>query len=465
MNALANLDAERTVLGCALSDTDSLYRVLPLVKATDFSLDAHRRIFNVIAELADAGKPVDELTVTTALIAKGQLESVGGAAFVTDLSQKVEAGLAHLTNVEHYANLVLDKSRRRQAHAAGTRLTAAAEDPSVSTDDCLDNIQECLLRLEATSGKTAAKHAKEFLPEVLRELEVQSQNQGLVGMPTGIHSLDTVTGGIRRGELWTIGALSGRGKTALGIQVALRNSEAGTPTYIFSLEMQDLEIGKRFLSARSSIPAIQIRNPQMIKRERWKDLFDAAAEVADWPIYVDARSSLKIQEVLASARLYIRRHGVKLIVVDYLRLVDAPGRDLRERIGYVANALRQLAKSEHVGVVLLSQLRRPEGGINARPSMLDLKESGDIEAHSHVVLLPYLPVGENGRPLPQEQLLIIGKNRNGSIGSLPIYFDEKRLQFFDRSVGPRSKNLPNSTPASGSDCERETWQDRVDENR
>src|SRR5205807_5641304 len=168
---------------------------------------------------------------------------------------------------------------------------------------------------------------------------------------------------------------------------------AGTPTYAFSLEMQDLEIGKRFLAAKSSVPAMQIRNPQTIGRDRWPDLLQAAAEVAGCPIYVDARPSLKIQELLASARLHIRRHGVKLIVVDYLRLVDAPGRDLRDRVSYVANALRQLAKTERIGVVLLSQLRRPEGGINARPTMLDLKESGDIEAHSHVVLLPYLPRG------------------------------------------------------------------------
>ncbi|PYX67795.1 MAG: hypothetical protein DMG72_24535, partial [Acidobacteria bacterium] len=149
---------------------------------------------------------------------------------------------------------------------------------------------------------------------------------------------------------------------------------------------------------------------------------------------VDARPSLKIQELLASARLYIRRHGVKLIVVDYLRLVDAPGRELRDRVGYVANALRQLAKSERIGVVLLSQLRRPEGGINGRPTMLDLKESGDIEAHSHVVLLPYLPVGDDGKPIPEDELLIVGKNRNGGVGSLPVYFDERRLQFVERTL-------------------------------
>jgi len=434
MDVFANVDAERTVLGCALSDSESLYRAMPLLEAADFSLDSHRRIYHVIVELAEAGKPVDDLTVTTALIAKGQLDSVGGVAYVSSLSYNVDAGLARVTNVEYYAQLVLDKSRRRRAQAAGARLTSATEDSSVSTDECLRLVQESLLQIEAASGRTTARHVRDFMPEVVRELETQSQNQGLVGMTTGIPSLDIATGGIRPGELLTIGALPGKGKTALSVQIVLANGAVRTPTLVFSLEMQDLEIGKRFLAAKSSCPAMQIRNPQTIGRDRWPELREVAAEIADCPIYVDDRGSLKIQELLASARLYIRRHGVKLIVVDYLRLVDASGRELRDRVGYIANALRQLAKSERIGVVLLSQLRRPEGGINARPTMLDLKESGDIEAHSHVVLLPYLPVKNDGRPTPEDALLIIGKNRNGGVGSLPVYFDEKRLQFFDRTA-------------------------------
>jgi replicative DNA helicase len=439
MEALTHVDAEKTVLGCVLLDPVALYRVLPLLRAQDFSLDSHRRIYHAISDLAEAGKPVDDMTVTDALISKGQLDAVGGVGYLVTLSDNVTSELARTTNVEHYAEQILDKSRRRQARAAGARLTQATEDLSVSTDDCLQLAQESLLQIEAASSKTAAaRHVREFMPEVLRELETQAANQGLVGMTTGIHSLDLATGGIRAGELWTVGALPGKGKTALGVQIVLANGAAGTPIYAFSLEMQDLEIGKRFLAAKSSVPAIQIRNPQTIKRERWVDLVQAAAEVAEFPIYVDGRPSLRIQELLASARLYIRRHGVKLIVVDHLRLVDAPGRELRERVGYVANALRQLAKSERVGVVLLSQLRRPEGGINARPSMIELKESGDIEIHSHVVLLPYLPIGEDGRPIPEDQLLIIGKNRNGGVGSLPVHFDEKRLQFLDGTACSRN---------------------------
>jgi replicative DNA helicase len=430
--ALVNVEAERTVLGCVLLDSDCLYRALPLLHAQDFSLDSHRRIYHAIGELAEAGKGVDDLTLTDVLIEKGQLESVGGVGYLSALSDNVTSEVARTTHIEHYVETILDKSRRRRSLAAANALAAATEDPGVTTDECLQQIQESLLAIEAASGRTTARHVKEFMPEVLRELEVQAANKGLVGMTTGLQLLDLVTGGIRRGELWTIGALPGRGKTALGVQVTLANGAAGIPTLVFSLEMLDLEIGKRFLAAKSTIPAIQIRNPGMILKERWLGLAEAASDVSAFPIYVDARPSLRIQELLATARLFVRRHGVQLVIIDYLRLVDAPGRELRDRVGNVANALRQLAKSECIGVVLLSQLRRPDGGINARPSMLDLKESGDIEAHSHVVLLPYLPGGEDGRPIPDEQALIIGKNRNGGLGALPVYFDERRLQFSER---------------------------------
>jgi replicative DNA helicase len=432
--ALANLDAEKTVLGCALAGPDSLFRVMPLLTAQDFSLDWHRRIFQTISDLAEGGKPVDELTLTSALGAKGEIERTGGVAYISSLTDQIDAGMARVTNVERYCEIVKDKARRRRAHAAAKAMLDRAEDASVSTDECLEVIQDALLEIQSASGKANARHGKEIMPNVLMELEKQSLCQGVVGMPTGLHSLDTVTGGIRLGELWTVGALTGRGKTAIGLQFALESGAAGTPVVIFSLEMAQTEIGKRFLAAWSQFSAHQIRNPQLIPKNRWVELAESAAEISELPIYVDDRPSLKIRELIASARLYVRRHGAKLVIIDYLRMVRAPGRELREQVGNIADACREFAKTEKVGVVLLSQLKRPDGGINAKPSMLDLKESGDIEAHSHVVLLPYLPVAEDGKPSPDKQELIIGKNRNGGIGSLPVYLDDKKLQFRERDT-------------------------------
>jgi replicative DNA helicase len=182
-----------------------------------------------------------------------------------------------------------------------------------------------------------------------------------------------------------------RGKTALGAQIAVTSARRGTGSAIFSLEMSRDELGARVLSNESRVPASRIRNPRWLRKEDWGALINLVSNLEECPFFVDDAPSLTIQALTARARLYIRRHAVKLIVVDYLRLVQAPGRDLRERLGNATDALRQLAKSEKVAVIALSQLRRPES-INSRPSMLDLKESGDIEAHAHVVLLIYTPV-------------------------------------------------------------------------
>jgi replicative DNA helicase len=432
MSALYNTDTEATVLGCVLLDKDALYKIVPLLSPADFSLEAHRRIYHTVQGLANAGEPVDDLTVVDALAASGQLEAVGGMAAVSSLSDQVSAGMARVANVERYAKVILDKSHRRKAHAAASACLAATEDAQTSTNDCIRQIQEALLAIEADGGKRTALSSKSVMQDVSAEIERQRSQAGLVGLTTGIPALDLSTGGIRRGELWTVGALPGKGKTALGVQILLANVVEGLPVMFFSIEMSYIELGKRFLAANSNFSASLIRNPRYIPRERDLELSADLAKVADLPFYVDDRGTLKIDQIVANARLHIRRHGVELIVVDYLQIVHSPVRETRDRVAAVSNALRQLAKSENVAVVQLSQLARPKD-INDRPTMIQLKESGDVEAHSHVIVMPYLPVDDSGELIEKEQVLIVAKNRNGSVGQIPVVFDTKRLQFIERT--------------------------------
>jgi replicative DNA helicase len=326
MSALSNPETEATVLGCALLNKDALYRIAPLLSPDDFSLDAHRRIYHTVLGLANAGEPVDDLTVVDALTAAGQLEAVGGVAVVTNLGAQVSAGMARIANVEKYAKTILDKARRRKMHAAAVALQAAAEDAQTSTDDCSGQIQEALLAIEASSSNKLGWHIREIIPEANAEIERQSQTKGLVGFRTGIHLLDKMTGGIRRGELWTIGALPGKGKSACGLQISLENAAKKVPVMFFSIEMTAIEITKRFFAATSKVSASQIRNPYTVSKEGWRELANAAGEVADLPIYGDDRGTLKIDQLLASARLHIRRYGVQLIVVDYLQCRRRGGR-------------------------------------------------------------------------------------------------------------------------------------------
>jgi replicative DNA helicase len=161
-------------------------------------------------------------------------------------------------------------------------------------------------------------------------------------------------------------------------------------------------------------------------------LLKATEQLIEWPLYVDDSASLTLQELTSRARLSVRRNGVKLVVVDYLRLVRSKGRDLREKVGNVADGLRQLAKNENICVVLLSQLARP-GDINERPTMLSLKESGDIEAHANIVLLLYMPVDNKNEPTGEDEI-IIGKSREGPLGAIPVWLHKSRLQFVPRVV-------------------------------
>ncbi len=228
------------------------------------------------------------------------------------------------------------------------------------------------------------------------------------------------------------GALPGRGKTALGAQIALANASAGAPVAFFSLEMSREQLGERFLSNESRVPASRVRNPRYIEAPHWTALLQCVGKLEQYSLYVDDSTSLNIETLIARAKLCIRRYGCRLVVVDYLRLVQASGDQLRERVGNVAEGLRRLAKSENISVLALSQLSRPkDGDINSRPNLLQLKESGDVEAAAHTVLLLYMPM-RNDVPTGEEEI-IIGKSRNGPLGSIPVYFDRRTLRFEERT--------------------------------
>lgn len=424
-NELASHEAEKTVLGLCFHNPQTAGEATSQLCPDDFSLSAHRSIFCAISTLVADGTHVDELTLAQQL--GKELEAVGGYSFLSSLTEGVVRRA-----IDPQIAVLKGASRRRQIRNACELAMLACEQGSETTDECLTLISDALLKIESNNSKQLPASLADAMPVVIQELQTQSKQEGLVGMTTGVAGLDWATTGIRPGELWVVGALPGRGKTALGAQILLANGSDKVPSLAFSLEMTKSEIAKRLLAAKC-LSAGKLRNPRYISADGWRDLLESAAEMSTLPIWIDDSPSLTVQEIVSRARLFIRKHGVRLVVVDYLRLVQSSGRDLRERVGNTADALRTLAKTEQVGVVLLSQLRRPEGGINSRPSMIELKESGDIEAHAHVVLLLYMPVGDDGKPVGEDEI-IIGKQRHGPIGSHPVRFSETTLQFQDRSA-------------------------------
>lgn len=230
---------------------------------------------------------------------------------------------------------------------------------------------------------------------------------------------------------WVIGARPSRGKTVLGVQIVAANALLGIPVLAFSFEMTRRQFVRRMIPNHSEIPAFKVRDPRYMSATEMDDAQACGRRLEKLPIWVVDPDGMKSSELTSAAKFHIHRHGVKLIVVDYLQIIRGPERELRERVAACSNALRSIPKSENVPVVALSQLRRLEDE-NTRPSLADLKESGDIEAHAHAVLLLYRPRNDEGRWTGNDEV-IIAKQREGLVGSEKVTLNESRLAFLDRT--------------------------------
>jgi replicative DNA helicase len=423
----ANVEAERSILGAILLDSLAYNEAAEHLKPEDFLLDSHRRIFTRMVDLAESSRPIDGITLVEEMDRRKELEAIGDVAYISRLVD----GVPDRPSIAYYVDIVKEKAQLRGLISAAQIAVARALDGEKPTD-IAGYLLETVLNVEAHAQMNHALRPRDFMPEVLRELEMEAQSGGRVGLPTGLDPLDLITGGLRKGELVVVGALPSAGKTALACQIITANAEVSNPVGVFSLEMSRWDLGRRFLSTVTPVSASKIRHPGHIKKEEWPVLVAGAAEIAEWLVWFDDSGTISVPELLARARLFISRMKAKLIVVDYLQLVRAEARDIRERVGKVADALRQLAKAERIPVVLLSQLRRPQD-VNDPPTIIDLKESGDIEAHAHLVLLLHAPTAPDGKPTG-EDTIIVAKNRNGAKGPVPVTFSPHKLRFYPRAM-------------------------------
>jgi replicative DNA helicase len=421
----ACLDSERSTLGAILLNGSCYAEAAQQLKAEDFTLDSHRKIFRTMARLAVAGEVIDLLTVAAGMRDARELDAIGGAEYVAGLID----GVPDTPTISAYAKRVKEKSlSRRLIHAANAAAARALD--GEPAQEIAAALMDSILEVSADRQRKNLCNMRELMPEVLRELETESHAGAMVGLPSGLGALDQMTGGFRPGELVVIGALPGRGKTAFACQITTANAEAKTPVGVFSVEMSRADIGRRLLAATGPISALKIRNPHFMRPDEWPKLAESAAVMGAWPIWLDDSGNLSVGDLVTRAKVLCSRKGIKLLIVDHLQLVQAESRDVRDRVSKVAEACRQIAKAENIVVVLLSQLRRPQNA-NDVPDMLQLKESGDIEAAAHLVLLLHSPDAQDGNP-SGEDLIIVGKNRNGARGPIPVSFNRSDLRFYAR---------------------------------
>jgi replicative DNA helicase len=423
---IAKPEAERAVLGSILLNNQLIYDCIGL-KPDHFGLEAHRRIFARMQELDAAGKPIEMVTLEGALESHHEIDIVGGMSYVSELLD----GACDRPSIKEYVEIIRDAAKRRALQNSCTAIAERLSDWSNKTSDCIAEQEDLLLKLRALGGLHKVSHIKDVVMDVLNEMARQRKHKNeLLGHSTGLPEIDAITTGIRDGEYWVVGGAPSRGKTILGTQITAVNASAGVPTLVFSIEMSKQQFVKRMIPRYCKMPAWKIRDFREASTEDFDKVQATGTMIAEWPVYIVDPEGMTASEIAAISRLYIRRHKVKLIVVDYLQIINGPEKEVRHRVANASNTLRGVAKSESVAMVVLSQLRRPESESDI-PNEFMLRESGDIEAHAQTILLIHRPKDDQRR-WTGEDLMIVAKQREGLVGANPVLMDPEQLWFVPR---------------------------------
>jgi replicative DNA helicase len=427
----SSVDAERSLLGSILVNNENYYRIVELLRHEDFYLDSHRVIFRNMTALMENSRAIDLITLQDELQRSASLESAGGIGYLSALLD----GIPYLVNIEHYIEIVRDKSLLRQMINTASKTMADCFDQAEAADTILDKAEQALFNLSEHRTKTGFVSIKEMEPDAQKLLtRLYEEKQMITGVPTGFTDLDRMTSGFQPGDLVILAARPSMGKTALALNfaqhVALRK---GLPVGIFSLEMSKQQLLMRFLCAESLVDAHKVRTGY-IGKDDFRQLIDALGVVTRAPLFVDDSSALTIMEMRAKARRLKAEHGLSLLIVDYLQLMSGIGRveNRVQEISGISRGLKALAKELEIPVIALSQLSRaPEQRQgDHRPQLSDLRESGSIEQDADVVLFifreeVYRPDEENAGKAD----LIISKQRNGPIGLVKLAFLRQYTKF------------------------------------
>lgn len=428
-----NLEAERSILGAILLDDKALLSVFEILKPQDFYLDGHRRIFEKMIQLMNTSRPVDPVTLKDELQKANQLESVGGAAYLAGLTD----GLPRAMNIEHYARIVKEKSTLRRLIQVSNETMARSYKDEHSAEEILQRMEKEIFDIAGQQFRTSFSPIAPIVSDVFKEIEELSNRKSTVtGLETGFIDLDRMTAGLHPSDLVIVAARPGLGKTSLCLNIAehvairLRKSVG-----IFSLEMSKEQLVKRLLCAESRIDAHRV-NTGYLNKEDWSRLSRASGELAETRIFIDDTASITVPELRSKARRLSLEHGLDLIIIDYLQLMSGGNQRFENRtqeISQVSRGLKAVAKELNVPVIAVSQLSRAiesRTGEHRKPQLSDLRESGSIEQDADLVLFIYReemtnPTEENSGLAE----LIIGKQRNGPVGSIRLAFSKQFTRF------------------------------------
>ena len=426
-----SIDAERSVLGAILIENAALNRAQEILKEEDFYREPHRKIFKVMTDLSERTTAIDPVTLKEELQRSGDLDAVGGAAYLAALLD----GVPRSANVEHYARIVKEKAILRGLIEAGSQIVGTAYEAAQGVDDILDESERLIFRIAQDRLRAGFVPMKVIADQSLKTIERLAEHRDLItGLPTGFASLNEYTSGLQPSDLIIVAARPGMGKTSFALNIAMHlglreNKQIG----VFSLEMSREQLFLRLLTGLGRIDAHRLRTGRLNKEE-WATLTHAFGELAGAPIFIDDTAGITVLEMRAKSRRLKLEQGLDLIIVDYLQLMRSRSafENRNQEISDISRSLKELAKELHIPVIAISQLSRaPEQrGGDRRPQLSDLRESGAIEQDADLVMFiyreeVYKPTEENrGRAQ-----LIIAKQRNGPIGTLDLAFIREYTKF------------------------------------
>lgn len=450
-----SLEGEQAVLGAMLSSKEAVAKAIQWLSPEHFYKEAHSKIFSVMIGLFSESEPIDTVSVVDKLKKNKELESVGGAYYITGLVEAVPT----TANVESYAKIVLEKSLLRQLIILSHDLASKAYDDREGVDNILDAAEQAIFKITQRRLKGGFVHLDPILHESFESLDAKSAKGGLItGVPSGLVDLDNLTAGFHPGELIVIAGRPSMGKTALALTIA-RNAAVDNKhgVGIFSLEMANQELAMRMLCAEARVNSHLVRTGNLPQKQ-WKNLSIHVGTLAEAPIYIDDTPAVSVLEVRSKARRIMAEHNIELIIVDYLQLMQGPRNveNRQQEISAITRSLKALAKELNIPVIALSQLSRAvEQRTDKRPILSDLRESGAIEQDSDVVMFLYREwfykkfqksddsmddFDDNSDKKAAE--IIVAKQRNGPTGLVKATFIEQYARF--ENLARYTEDIPYS---------------------
>ncbi len=429
-----NLEAERSVLGAILLHNDAFNLAAEVIDSGDFYRDAHRRIFDRMVKLAERGDAIDLVTLKDELARSGEIEEVGGPSYIAALVD----GVPRSTNVEHYARIIKEKATLRHLIFSANKILATAYEAEEDADVILDQAEHAIFAIADDTVRDGFVSLRDLAQGSLDTIEkLHARKELVTGVPTGFTDLDELTSGLQPSDLIIVAARPSMGKTSLVLNMA---QHVGTKTSmtvgLFSLEMSKEQLFLRMLTGEARIDARRLRGGFLGERD-WGRLAAAIGTLIDSKIFIDDSPSIGVLEMRAKCRRLKSEHGLHLVIIDYIQLMQGRGRfeNRTLEVASISRSLKGLAKELSVPIVVLSQLSRaPESRSDHRPQLSDLRESGALEQDADVVMFIFREDQYADKSAPPADTqgvaeLIVGKQRNGPVGVVKLAFIREFTRF------------------------------------